>query len=298
MSEKTQSDPRDEFIPDPEIVKELRGSIVLIKYGGNAMVEERAKHYVLAQIVHLIKLGVHPVIVHGGGPFIQNLFEDVGLPTEFIGGHRKTDMDAMKYVEMALSGQVNGEIIRDLNSRGLMAVGLTGKDAGMVRAKRRSHEEIVDGVRENIDLGYVGDVYSIDTSLINLLLDNGYLPVIAPIGIGSDHMDYNINADMFAGHMAGALKASAFIAMTNVDGLMGNPDDPDSRLEWADSSDIRVELGKSIQGGMIPKVESCLIALEQGVKKAHIVNGMKPDTLLIELLTHRKCGTTIESSGS
>lgn len=285
-----------EFNPDPELLAELKGTAVLIKYGGNAMIDDKAKIYVADQVAQLKEFGIQPVIVHGGGPFIKELLDDAGIVSVFSGGHRRTDQNTMKYVEMALNGRVNGDIVKELNSRGLNAVGLSGKDGGMVLAERRFHREMIDGKWQETDIGYVGDIVSIDTTLIRLLLENGYFPVIAPIGFGSDHMDYNINADMFAGHMAGALRASAFIALTNVDGLMRNPDDPASRLESADSDEIRTQIGKSIQGGMIPKVESCLIALAQGVKKAHIVNGMKPDTLLIELLTHRKCGTTIESS--
>lgn len=286
------------FNPDPELLNVLKGSVILIKYGGNAMVDKKAKTYLADQVAILKDLGIHPVIVHGGGPFIQELLNEAGIVSAFAGGHRRTDRRTMKYVEMALSGRVNGDIVKEMNAKGLNAVGLSGKDANMVLAKRRFHREKIDGKWEKIDLGYVGDVHSIDISLVDMLLDNGYLPVIAPVGVGSDQMDYNINADMFAGHMAGALRASAFVAMTNVDGLMGNPDDPESRLEIAGSDEIRAQLGKSIRGGMIPKVESCLIALAQGVEKAHIVNGMKPDTLLIKLLTHRTCGTTIESSDS
>lgn len=281
------------FGGDPELLQHFRDKIVLIKYGGNAMTVETFRDQVFDQLAVLRALEIHPVIVHGGGPVIKELLKVAGIESEFIGGHRKTDRTAMKYVEMALSGQINGDIVRGLNSRGLKAVGLSGKDGSMVTAERRYHEE--EGSENGIDLGYVGNVVSVDTGLITTLLKNDYLPVIAPIGTGSDQKDYNINADMFAGHLAGALKAEAFVAMTDVDGLMQDIDRPDSLLETVTSEEIHAMMGTVIEGGMIPKAEACLIALQQGVRKAHIINGTKPDTLLNKLLTYRKSGTTIEA---
>lgn len=280
---------------DPGLLKTLKGSVVLIKYGGNAMTEESARENVYDQVAALQGLGLRIVIVHGGGPVIKSLLESVGIESEFIGGHRKTDKTAMKYVEMALSGQVNGEIVKGLNSRGVKAVGLSGKDGGMVRAGRRFHYMERAGRKEQVDLGFVGDVVSIDTDLISTLLTHEYVPVLAPIGTGIDQMDYNINADMFAGHMAGALQAASYISMTDVDGLREKADDPGSLLKKVDAGQLEKHIGRSILGGMIPKVESCLIALEKGVKEAHIVNGMKADTLIIKLLTNRQNGTTIEA---
>jgi acetylglutamate kinase len=293
MSTSSDIENKQEFIPDPGLLNGLKGSVVLVKYGGNAMINTRAKKMVFDQIELLQNFGVKTVIVHGGGPVIKELLEQADIESDFIEGHRKTSREAMKYVEMALNGQVNGEIVKELNSRGLKAVGLSGKDASMVKAVKRFHELEMNGRIEKADLGYVGDVDSVDTELIDLLLDHQYLPVVAPIGIGSDGEDYNINADMFAGHVAGALSVAAFIAMTDVDGLMKNPDDPSTKIDSAGVEDIRSLMGKSIRGGMIPKVEACLIALDKGVKKAHIINGMKPDTLLNELLTNRNGGTTI-----
>lgn len=281
------------IIPDNNLLKQLKGKIVLIKYGGNAMVEASATKEVMDQIATLKEAGILPVIVHGGGPVIRELLEEVGIESKFVEGHRMTDRNAMRYVEMALRGQVNGSIVNELNARQLKAVGLSGKDAGMVKAGKRKHEMEVDGRIEQVDLGHVGDVRSIDTELIHTLLEKGYIPVIAPIGVGEDHLDYNINADMFAGHMAGALRASAFVALTNVDGLMEDLEMPDSLIEHLTTEEVHSMMGESIRGGMIPKIEACLIALHQGVENAHIVNGMKPGTLLIKLLTRRKCGTTL-----
>lgn len=293
MSKSSEIENNKEFTPVPGLLNDLKGSVVLLKYGGNAMINSRAKMMAFDQIKILNDLGILTVIVHGGGPFIRELLELADIRFDFIDGHRRTDRKAMKYVEMALNGQVNGEIVKELNSRGLKAVGLTGKDASMVRAVKRYHETEKNGKKLKTDLGYVGDVDTVDTGLVELLLENDYLPVIAPIGIGDDGDNYNINADMFAGHLAGALRVSAFIAMTDVDGLMKNPDDTSTKIDSAGIEDIRSIMGGSIQGGMIPKVEACLIALDRGVKKAHIINGMKPNTLLNELLTNRKDGTTI-----
>jgi len=281
------------FIPDPQLLDDLKDKIVLVKYGGNAMIDSQMRESVFDQLYKLKEYGIHPVIVHGGGPVIKELLQTANIESVFIGGHRKTDRQAMIYVEMALSGQVNGDIVKGLNRKGIKAVGLSGKDASMVRAVKRYHKSDDAGDIES-DLGFVGNVESVDTRLIETLIDNGYFPVIAPIGVGDDGEDYNINADMFAGHMAGALRAAAFIAMTDVDGLLEDPADPGSLIGNTNSEEIKLKLGTSIAGGMIPKVEACLIALEKGVHAAHIINGMKPNTLLNQLLSNRKSGTTIE----
>jgi len=278
---------------DQELLDHLQGEIVLIKYGGNAMDARMDDDPVLDQIALLSGAGLLPVVVHGGGPAIRKLLEETGLKTEFVDGHRKTDKSAMRIVEMALSGEVNGKLVKELNRRGVRAVGLSGKDASMVSAERRYHETMQNGKLERVDIGYVGNVTRIDPALIHILLEHNYLPVVAPVAVGEDGNDYNINADMFAGHLAGALHAAVFIAVTNVDGLRRDITDPESLIEQATSDEIRSEMGKSIQGGMIPKVESCLIALEQGVEKACIVHGMKPDRIVEQLLTQKRSGTTI-----
>jgi len=293
--EKKDSEPLKDvpLNPDLQLLKQLKGKIVLLKYGGNAMVEESAKKQVMDQVAILKKLGILPVIVHGGGPVIKHLLEEVGIESIFVEGHRKTDRQAMGYVEMALSGQVNGSIVNELNSRGFKAVGLSGKDAGMVTAVRRTHEIRNEGKTEQVDLGHVGNVLSIDPDLVLTLVDKGYIPVIAPIGVGEDLLDYNINADMFAGHLAGALKADAFVALTNVDGLMTDPDDPNTLIEILTAEEVESLMGTTIKGGMMPKIEACLVALNKGVQHTHIINGMKEATLLTKLLTRRACGTTI-----
>jgi acetylglutamate kinase len=186
-------------------------------------------------------------------------------------------------------------LVNQLNRLGANAVGLSGKDGGMVRALKRTHQvtsESGNGTKV-IDLGFVGDVEFINTELPQLLIDNGYLPVISPVSSGPDGEDYNINADMFAGHMAGALNAAAFVAITNVDGLMEDPSEPQSKIESIKAAEAKALFGSVIQGGMIPKVEACLIALEKGVPAAHIVSGSTENSILSQLLTNQNVGTLI-----
>lgn len=267
-------------------------SLICIKVGGNALVDEKTKASIISQICDLHHRGFRPVIIHGGGIEIQQLLDDVGLESEFVAGHRKTDARTMNYVEMALSGFVNKELVGLLNQAGVKAVGISGKDAGMVKAKKRYHIE--NG--EEFDLGFVGDVDVVDTSLIQSLAAAGYLPVISPVSIGSDGSSYNINADMFAGHLAGALKADKLIALTNIDGLLSDVNDPDSIIETLTPDEARSLFGSVIQGGMIPKIESCLIALEKGVNSAHIINGTKEGNLLRIFTDSELFGTTISKN--
>jgi len=284
------------FPIDKNRAAQLQGEVVLIKYGGNAMVVEKYKQAVIDDIYRLHKLGVLPVVVHGGGPAIAKLLDKVSLDSEFVGGHRRTTGEMMGYVEMALSGKVNGEIVKLLGARGCRAVGLSGKDGGMVVASRRLHEVEIDGKVEQTDLGHVGDVESINTDLIHAVLREGYLPVIAPIGVGNDLEDYNINADMFAGHLAGALAAAHYIVLTDVDGLRQDKNDPATLIAELATTTARKGIGSIIIGGMIPKVESCLIALETGAREAHIVNGLVEHTILRSLLTTEGVGTRIKRS--
>lgn len=265
----------------------------LIKVGGNALTDEAVKNQIVFQITQAIKSGIRPIVVHGGGIVIKELLDIAGINFEFVGGHRKTDAISMKYVEMALSGSVNKELVNLLNRSGVKAVGVSGVDAGMVTARRRVHTEAVNGADKDFDLGFVGDVQSVNTGLITTLLNADYVPVISPVSMGEDGKPYNVNADMFAGHLAGELKTDQFIAMTNVDGLLENIDDPESMIKTITSKDIRALFGSVVQGGMIPKVEACLIALEKGVKSAHIINGTKKDSLLHILTMNQDEGTTI-----
>lgn len=257
------------------------------------MINEQVKQSIVDDVTALKEAGVIPVIVHGGGPAIQKLLDEVGVESEFVDGHRKTDTRTMSYVEMALSGSVNSELVSLINAAGYKAVGLSGKDGNIAKARKRIHSVTLDGETQEVDLGHVGDIDSIDTSLLQLLIDNEYIPVLSPVAGGDDLNAYNVNADMFAGHMAGALGAARYVALTNVDGLQVDPKDPATLIEKISVDDVEAEIGNSIQGGMIPKVESCIIALEEGVSSAHIINGMESNNIIRSLLSKESTGTQI-----
>ncbi len=252
-------------------------NLLLFKYGGNAMTDPDLQIEILRNICLLKKKGHSLVIVHGGGPFIKITLGEAGIESEFIDGQRKTTPRAMKYVEMALKGRVNGSLVSILNGMGYKAVGLSGKDGQMVLAEKRMHQRKENGKSISVDLGQVGDVVEVDPGLIYLLLDNDYLPVITCIASDSSGTDYNINADLFAGHIAGNLSAEQYVVLTDVDGLMLDKNDPGSLIREIKLSELQ-ELKDNgvIQGGMIPKVDSCRIALEKGAVSARIINGTVP----------------------
>lgn len=267
---------------------------VIIKYGGNAMTDERIKDGVLSSISDLHKAGIKTTLVHGGGPVIKDLLTKAGVETEFEDGHRVTDETAMKYVEMALSANVNGDLVRRLIGFGSPAVGLSGKDGAIAKAVKRYHIKTnADGITEKVDIGFVGNVAEIDRTLLDILHDSSYLPVLSPVSIGRDDgMDYNINADVFAGSIAGALKGDYYVVLTDVDGLMEDINDPESLIPSITAKEL-AEQSDMIKGGMIPKIESCLHALKAGAKKALILNGTKPDSLKKVFLESESIGTEI-----
>lgn len=267
--------------------------IFLFKYGGNAMTNESLKKEILQSICSLKSKGHSVVIVHGGGPFIGQALKEAKIESEFIDGHRKTTPEAFEYVEMALKGKVNGSITSIINAMGYKAVGLSGKDGNIVTATKRLHRQVTDGKTEEIDLGQVGDVADVDVTLIRLLLAHDYIPVITCIAQDKAGTGYNINADMFAGHVAGALKVSQYIVLTDVDGLLRDKDDPASlisKLHLPETTGL-IENG-TIQGGMIPKIESCEIAINKGAAAARILNGTKPEQITA-ILNQQETGTVI-----
>lgn len=286
FSKKTEN----EIIGERGNLNFLKDHIVLIKYGGNAMLDEDLKTAVITDICYLKSIGCFPVLVHGGGPFIQKTLEQVGIQSEFIGGHRKTTPEAMTYVEMVLKGQVNGEIVKKIQSASQSAVGMSGKDGQTVTSQKRYYQEPT--TNQSIDLGNVGNVQQINTKLIHVLLQNGYIPVIASLAISEEGEDHNINADMFAGHLAGALEAKTYVSLTNVNGIMyeGNPDSIIRKLQLKDMNTLDQ---KHIKGGMIPKLESCKIALEKGAETARIINGTIPHAILQDLSLTGGIGTYI-----
>ena len=269
--------------------------LLLFKYGGNAMTNQLLKKQVLKNICDLKEKGFQVVIVHGGGPFIKQTLEEVNIDSEFIDGQRKTTPKAMEYVEMALKGKVNGSLISTINAMGHKAVGLSGKDGQTLIAKKRFHQHTKNGRTEMVDLGQVGDVESVDTSLIELLLENDFIPVITCIASDKNGNDFNINGDLFAGHIAGALSAEQYIILTDVDGLMLDKDNPASMIQELKVAEINhLKEIKCIQGGMIPKMDSCVIALKKGAKLARIINGTVPEQIST-LFENQKVGTIITS---
>lgn len=276
-------------------MKNNNSSRFLLKYGGNAMRSPELQRAVINNISQLRDRGHQVVLVHGGGPFIKNVLELARIESTFIDGHRKTTPEALKYIEMALKGEVNGNLVRLCNRAGLKAVGLSGKDGAMVTAKKRYHRRRENGRDIEHDLGQVGDVAAIDPSLVDILLKNDYLPVVTCLASDADGNDFNINADMFAGHLAGALKVDRYLVLTDVDGLLRDVNDPGSLITALNLKELERLSGSVIVGGMIPKLESCRIALEKGARMACIVNGTKPDYLLRAATSQQFIGTTINA---
>lgn len=275
---------------DQEISNNLKKKIILIKVGGNALVDDQVKSHIIEQIVVLKSLGAIPVLVHGGGLDIEKLLSEVRVTSEFIGGHRKTDSRTISYIEMVLSGSLNKDFVKLFHKYHIDAVGISGKDAGMVKTIKRFHINESDSTE---DLGFVGDISSVDTRLIKILLTNDFLPIISPISLGEDGETYNVNADMFAGHIAGALQADFYIALSNINGLMRDVDRSDSIMNMLKMKEVEDLMGTVIQGGMIPKIDSCLIALKKGVGAVHIANGTNRCELLRILLSKDRPGTMI-----
>lgn len=267
---------------------------ILFKYGGNAMTNEKLKLEILTAITKLKSNGFNIVIVHGGGPFIEKALTKAKIVSEFIDGHRKTTAEALQHIEMALKGQVNGSLVSLINKLGHRAVGLSGKDGRFVTAIKRQYQRKQANKTETIDLGQVGDVLEIDTSFPELLLQKDYIPVITCLAMDKEGNEYNINADMFAGELAGALKVQNYIILTDVDGLLRDKDDPSSIIRVLHLPEIESLIDqKIIQGGMLPKMESCAKALSKGAESALIINGTKPG-LIEKLGRDYTIGTTIK----
>jgi len=274
-------------------IQTFRGKTFVIKYGGNAMIDENLKQGFAQDVVLLRYIGINPVIVHGGGPQIGKTMERMGKKPAFVAGQRVTDEETMDIVEMVLGGKVNKEIVNLINQAGGRAVGLTGKDGGLVQAKklkmtRRSEET---GETEIIDIGLVGEVTEVRPGAITALEQGGFIPVIAPIGVGPHGETYNINADLVAGAVAGALKAEKLILLTDQAGIL----DKDKKLIPTLNKKKAETLVHSgiIAGGMLPKTRSCVEALDAGCVKAHIIDGRVPHSLLLEIFTKEGIGTEI-----
>ena len=273
-------------------IKRFHGKTIVVKYGGNAMTDEKLKQSFARDVVLLKLVGMNPVVVHGGGPQIDDMLKRVGKDGKFIQGMRVTDAETMAVVEMVLGGQVNKEIVNLISQNGGKAVGLTGKDGNFIRAKKLLIPSQVNP-GQLIDIGLVGDIVAIDPSLISLLDSGDFIPVIAPIGVGEQNETYNINADVVAGKIAEILKAEKLVMLTNTPGVL----DKDGKLLTGITPkqvDDMVADG-TLSGGMLPKIGSALDAARSGVKAVHIIDGRVEHALLLEILTDDGVGTLIKS---
>jgi len=276
-------------------IQRFAGKTVVIKYGGNAMVDEQLKQSFARDIVLMKAVGLNPVVVHGGGPQIGNMLKRIGKQSEFVQGMRVTDDETMDVVEMVLGGLVNKEIVSLINRHGGRAVGLTGKDGQLIRAKKlvmtRNMPELQ--APEIIDIGHVGEVERIDTRLIDMLAKDDFIPVIAPIGVGEDGLSYNINADLVAGTLAATLRAEKLILLTNIAGLLDKSGNLIPRLTAEEVNGLVAD--GTIYGGMLPKINSALAAVQNGAKSAHIIDGRVEHAVLLEIFTDEGVGTLIRA---
>jgi acetylglutamate kinase len=276
-------------------IRRFVGKTIVIKYGGNAMVDDRLKSGFARDVVLMKLVGINPVVVHGGGPQIGRLLEKIGKRSEFVEGMRVTDSETMDVVEMVLGGLVNKEIVNLIHRHGGNAVGLTGKDGDLIRARKltitRNSPELEQ--TEIVDLGHVGEVASIDAAVVNMLVRGDFIPVIAPIGVGEDGYSYNINADLVAGKMAEVLGAEKLVLLTNTPGLLGKDGSLISGVNVAQVDEL-IRDG-TIHGGMLPKIRCALDSVQSGVKAAHIVDGRVEHAVLLELFTDEGVGTLIRS---
>ena len=275
-------------------LSKFKNKTIVVKYGGNAMLNDELKNKVLQDIVFLQCAGMRPVVVHGGGPEITRMLMQAGKKSEFVSGLRVTDAESVGIAEMALVGKINTDLVARLNTLGGKAVGLNGKDSNLIQAKKHLADVYENGEVNLVDIGYVGNVEKVNTELIDVLLNAGFIPVIAPTGVGAQGETYNINADSVAGEVAGALKAEKLLVLTDVRGIYSDYRDENSFLstltfEKAQELIIR---GK-IDGGMNPKVRACITALSGGAKKTHIIDGRAEHTILMEILSDKGVGTEV-----
>ncbi|MCE1227048.1 MAG: acetylglutamate kinase [Geobacteraceae bacterium] len=273
-------------------IQRFAGKTFVIKYGGHAMSDERLKESFALDVIMLKSLGINAVIVHGGGPQINDTLKRYGIVSEFVRGMRVTDRETMSVVEMVLVGQVNKEVVGYLNQHGGKAVGLCGKDGNLLLSKKLLQEVTSDnGTVEQVDIGYVGDVVKVNIDLIRSLEQGGYLPVIAPVGVGLAGESYNINADVVAGRVAAALNAEKLILLTDTPGVLDKEKKLIQKIKVAQIHGLIED--ESITGGMIPKVVCCAEALRDGVRKSHIIDGRMEHSVLLEIFTDVGIGTEI-----
>lgn len=275
-------------------IKRFYGKTVVIKYGGNAMLNEELKAAVINDIILMRYVGMRPVVVHGGGPEITALLKQLGRQSQFVAGLRVTDEATMEVAQMVLVGKVNAELVTLINRHGGRAVGLSGLDGALLVAEKRLARVPTDSQQQQVDIGYVGNVVKVNPDILHTLLDEGYIPVVAPVAVGTDWHSYNINADLAAGEVAGALQAEKLVLLTDVEGIFRDFRDRGTLISTLqlDEIDGLVQNG-TIDGGMLPKVEACVKALRQGVAKTHIIDGRLLHSLLLEVFTDRGIGTEV-----
>ena len=277
-------------------IQRFQGKIVVIKYGGNAMINEELKQAVFQDVVLMKLVGMNPVLVHGGGPEITDMLRRLGKETKFVNGLRYTDKEVMEIAEMVLVGKINKEIVAGMNYHGASALGMCGKDGGMVMAEKYM-PVIIDeaGNESQLDIGYVGKVTKVDNQVLLDVISQGYIPVIAPIGVGVDQQTYNINADFMAAEIASSLKADKFVLLTDTEGIYESGMNGDKKIFKSlhiDDADQLIK-GGIISGGMIPKINCCVDALRGGVDRVHIIDGRIPHSILLEIFTNEGIGTMI-----
>lgn len=274
-------------------IRNFFGKTIVVKYGGAAMNDESLKQEFCRDIVLLSYVGMRPVVVHGGGPQMTALMKRLGKETQFIDGLRVTDKETVDIAEMVLIGSVGKDIVARINMEGGRAVGISGKDADFIRVKKLFHRT-VEAPDKPIDIGFVGEVESIDPSILRTLEDSGFIPIISPVGVGAGGQAYNINADTVAGEIAHALKAERLVLLTDTPGVLRDKNDPGSLISSSSAKEAQnlINAGTAA-GGMIPKLRSCLRALGGGVKKAHIIDGRVSHSVLLELFTDTGVGTQV-----
>ncbi|WP_337288227.1 acetylglutamate kinase [Candidatus Methylomirabilis sp.] len=276
-------------------IRAFAGKTVVVKYGGAAMTDETLKQSVALDVILMRYVGMQPVVVHGGGPEITRAMERAGLTPTFVGGLRVTDQETMKIVEMVLVGQINQDLVALINQHGGSAVGLSGKDGGLIRARKArptvAAKSPMSPVEPEIDLGFIGEITAVDKRILLALERDGFTPVVAPTGCDGAGVTYNINADLAAGEIAGALQAEKLVLLTDTDGILDKDGALIPTLSRAEMKGLIAD--GVISGGMLPKAQACFTALDNGVRKIHIVNGTIPHALLLEIFTPEGVGTEI-----
>nr|WP_319564966.1 acetylglutamate kinase [uncultured Rhodoferax sp.] len=292
VSHITPRDKADILAQALPYIRKFHGKTMVIKYGGNAMTDPALQQAFAEDVVLLKLVGINPVVVHGGGPQIEGLLKRLGKKGEFIQGMRVTDAETMEVVEWVLAGEVQQDIVGLINHAGGKAVGLTGRDGGLIRAQKLKMMDSADATKEH-DVGQVGDIVSIDPSVVKALQDDAFIPVISPIGFGENNESYNINADVVAAKLATVLKAEKLMMLTNISGVL----DKEGKL-LTDLTAKRIDelfADGTISGGMLPKIAGALDAAKSGVNSVHIIDGRVPHVLLLEILTDQAFGTMIRS---